>query len=83
MHTAEGGVIGQFGELSFCEFSDPGGISAISRWLSAATPPEPVRTVIFDPDRGRSNESKANAATPVGVDRESKHDPEVRCATSG
>jgi len=59
----------------------PGGIQAISRWLSAATPPDWSIRERFDPEGCRS---RRFAATPFGVaTMENLTVPWVRCATHG
>ena len=69
----------KLGSSGKCAHHDPGGVVAISRWLSAATPPVAVALKRNDPGRGRSHRRRSEwtrilsismdtAATPIGVE---------------
>jgi hypothetical protein len=46
---------------------DPGGVTAISRWLSEATPPEAIDSSRIDPGGGRSTRESLCDPSGVGI----------------
>ncbi len=68
MHLGLGLFPSLEGSDHYPQLFNPGGIAAISRGLSAAIPPDPTVSLVFDPEGVAESTSRQSSATPFGVE---------------